>query len=65
MSILDAMRAEEHDAVAVPAARVELNRPTLEDVFVRIVTGEGGTGADDVVRLRAALRGDTAAEVGR
>jgi ABC-2 type transport system ATP-binding protein len=50
---------------AVPAVRVELNRPTLEDVFVRIVTGEGGTGSDDAARLRAALREDEPTEVER
>jgi ABC-2 type transport system ATP-binding protein len=40
---------------AVPAARAELVRPTLEDVFVRIVTGEETRGPGQV-ELRAALR---------
>ena len=48
-------------AAAVPAARIELRRPTLEDVFVGIVAeGEGGQEARD--RLRAAVR-DEAGEV--
>ncbi len=48
-------------AAALPAARIELRRPTLEDVFVGIVAeGEGGQEARD--RLRAAVR-DEAAEV--
>ncbi len=41
---------------AVPAARVELNRPTLEEVFVHIVTGDAGSGSDEVAKLRADLR---------
>ncbi len=39
----------------VPAARIELTRPRLEDVFIRIVAG--GASGDDEDRLRAALRG--------
>ena len=46
---------------ALPAARVELNRPTLEDVFIQIVTGGAKTGAEDLARLRAALRDEGAA----
>ena len=38
----------------VPAARIELTRPRLEDVFIRIVAG--GASGDDEDRLRAALR---------
>ena len=38
----------------VPAARIELTRPRLEDVFIRIVAG--GSSGDDEDRLRAALR---------
>jgi len=41
---------------ALPAARVELNRPTLEDVFIQIVSGESEAGSEEVARLRAALR---------
>ncbi len=37
----------------VPAARIELTRPRLEDVFIRIVAG--GAAGDDEERLRAAL----------
>ena len=47
------------------AARVEINRPTLEDVFIRIVTGDAAAGAEDVTRLRAALRDETAAGGGK
>jgi ABC-2 type transport system ATP-binding protein len=49
---------------AVPPSRIEVRRPTLEDVFIRIVTGgeEGG----DQARLRAALRdGEEVQEVKR
>ena len=38
----------------VPAARIELTRPRLEDVFIRIVAGAAA--GDDEDRLRAALR---------
>ena len=38
----------------VPAARIELTRPRLEDVFIRIVAG--GASGDDEDRLRATLR---------
>jgi ABC-2 type transport system ATP-binding protein len=48
---------------AMPTARVELNRPSLEDVFVRIVTEEGESDAEEVARLRASVRAGTGAEV--
>jgi len=41
-------------AAAIPVARVEVQRPTLEDVFVRIVKGEG----QDEAELRASVRAD-------
>ena len=43
-------------AAAMPPARIELRRPTLEDVFIEIVAG---TGADEgeQSQLRAAMRG--------
>jgi ABC-2 type transport system ATP-binding protein len=41
---------------AVTPSRVEIRRPTLEDVFVSIVTGNASTALDDDARLRAALR---------
>jgi len=44
---------------AVPASRVELHRPTLEDIFVQIVTKEGASGID-MDNLRAGLRNDAA-----
>ncbi len=40
---------------AIPIARIELRRPTLEDVFIHIVQGGHKTAAD-VSALRAALR---------
>jgi ABC-2 type transport system ATP-binding protein len=45
---------------AVPAARIELNRPSLEDVFIRIVTGESAAGAADLEKMRASLRDESA-----
>jgi ABC-2 type transport system ATP-binding protein len=45
----------------LPAARVEINRPTLEDVFIRIVTGSGDTGVKDLAELRASLRDESTA----
>jgi ABC-2 type transport system ATP-binding protein len=43
----------------VVPARLELHRPTLEDVFVEIVTGRRGSAhGEDVERLRAAVRPD-------
>ena len=41
---------------AMPAARIELHRPTLEDIFIDIVSGHTGDAAVDVERLRSALR---------
>jgi ABC-2 type transport system ATP-binding protein len=41
---------------AVTPSRVEIRRPTLEDVFVSIVSGGASTAVDDDARLRAALR---------
>lgn len=44
---------------AVPASRVELHRPTLEDIFVQIVT-ESGASNINLENLRAGLRHDAA-----
>jgi ABC-2 type transport system ATP-binding protein len=46
---------------AVPAARVELHRPTLEDVFVDIVAGSTGASAE-AARLRETLRAGNVTE---
>jgi ABC-type uncharacterized transport system ATPase subunit len=46
-------------AAAVAPVRVELQRPTLEDVFVSIVTGDSA-GIDET-RLRSAVRDDAEA----
>jgi hypothetical protein len=48
---------------AIPTARVELHRPTLEDVFIRIVQGSAEASSDDVERLRSSLRSEAPAEV--
>jgi ABC-2 type transport system ATP-binding protein len=53
---VDPSRAIRDLVAAMPAARVELRRPTLEDVFVRIVAGERAAPGDDEARLRASLR---------
>jgi ABC-2 type transport system ATP-binding protein len=49
---------------AVPAARVELHRPTLEDIFIGIVTGHAEAAAVDVEQLREALRQDSGSTQG-
>jgi ABC-2 type transport system ATP-binding protein len=41
---------------AVMPSRVEVSRPTLEDVFVSIVSGGASSATDDGARLRAAVR---------
>jgi len=41
-------------ASAVPAGRIEIARPRLEDIFIRIVTG--GSAAPDTETLRAELK---------
>lgn len=46
-------------ACAVPLARIELKRPTLEDVFIGLAAGDGE--ADDAARLRAAVRDEVGA----
>jgi len=48
-------------ATAVPMAamtpsRIEVRRPSLEDIFVKIVAGEEASATDDGARLRASLR---------
>ncbi|RPJ64588.1 MAG: DUF4162 domain-containing protein, partial [Acidobacteria bacterium] len=49
---------------ALPPSRIEVRRPTLEDVFIQIVTE--GAASDDLSKLRAALReGDAVQEVKR
>lgn len=47
-------------AAAVPLLRIELRRPTLEDVFVQIVQGSNS----DVEALRATLRDEGEIELG-
>jgi ABC-2 type transport system ATP-binding protein len=48
---------------AIPTARVELHRPTLEDVFIQIVQSSTKVSSDEMARLRASLRADAAPEV--
>jgi len=55
----DAMR---EIVAAIPTARVELHRPTLEDVFIQLVQDSAGASADAVDRLRASLRAEADAE---
>jgi ABC-2 type transport system ATP-binding protein len=43
---------------AVPPARVELRRPSLEDVFIGIVSGESPEGDDAVLRATVSDGGD-------
>jgi ABC-2 type transport system ATP-binding protein len=43
-------------AAAVAPSRIELRRPTLEDVFLAIVEGTSRVAGDERTRLRAALR---------
>jgi len=50
-------------AAAVPCARVELHRPTLEDVFVNIVSGSSDGASQDAAKLRDQLRAGSAGEV--
>jgi ABC-type uncharacterized transport system ATPase subunit len=40
---------------ALPAARVEVRRPTLEDVYIEIVTGAGAGSPFEEAQMRAAL----------
>ena len=42
-------------AAAAPMARVELHRPSLEDIFIEIVSADADT--DELQQLRAAVRG--------
>jgi ABC-2 type transport system ATP-binding protein len=46
---------------SITPSRLEVRRPTLEDVFVSIVSGGAAPAADDDARLRAALRNGAAA----
>ena len=49
------VRQSRHRGTEIPPARIELHRPTLEDIFVQIVT-ESATGDDrEVVTLRASV----------
>jgi ABC-2 type transport system ATP-binding protein len=47
----------------VPTARVELHRPTLEDIFIQIVQGSADANSDEMVELRASLRSDSPEEM--
>jgi ABC-2 type transport system ATP-binding protein len=49
-------------ASTVPSARVELHRPSLEDIFVSIVQGDRGD-TEAAERLRAAVRSEAGVEV--
>jgi ABC-2 type transport system ATP-binding protein len=60
---LDPSRALGSIATAVPAARVALSRPTLEDVFIQIVSGGRPAQSEDLAELRASLRDETSVGV--
>ena len=49
-------------AAAMAPARIELRRPTLEDVFVDIVAGDGTISESEQARLREAVRADATVE---
>ena len=51
-------------AAAIPVARVELRRPTLEDVFVQIVTESRGGSPEEARTLRTSLRDEPVQELG-
>jgi ABC-2 type transport system ATP-binding protein len=59
----DPARAIPRLATAVAAARIEIARPRLEDIFIRIVTGGSAT-PETEQRLRADLQGAAAETVG-
>ncbi len=46
-------------AAAIPPARIELQRPTLEDVFVSMVRDSSALQGQDAAALRASVRSDT------
>ncbi len=52
---LEPARAIREIAAALPVARVELTRPSLEDIFIEIVTGTGSAAEAERARLRQAL----------
>ena len=52
-------------ASKIAPSRVELRRPTLEDVFIAIVADGDGAGGEEGERLRAAVREGHAAGVAR
>jgi len=58
----DPSRAIGDIVAAVTPARIELHRPTLEDIFVQIVTGPEVKSQQEVRQLRDALREEPAAE---
>ena len=61
----DPARAIRAVVAALAPARIEVRRPTLEDVFVNIVTDDGGRGGSEADTLRAAVREGNGAGVRR
>jgi len=59
----DPLRVMRAISEVIPVSRLEIRRPTLEDVFVRIVTGDAASATEDAARLLEGLRGPAAAEV--
>ncbi len=58
----DPAQAIREIAVALPVARVELVRPSLEDIFIEIVTGGSPEPESERARLREALGRDATQE---
>ncbi|HXV77844.1 MAG TPA: DUF4162 domain-containing protein, partial [Candidatus Polarisedimenticolaceae bacterium] len=61
----DPARAMSRLIAAVPVARIELNRPTLEEVFIRIVTEGRAADDEELHRLRASVTAGAAIGVDR
>jgi hypothetical protein len=49
---MDKQQAMQSILSAVPISRIEIKRPTLEDVFIEIVTGGGSGGDHEDVRAK-------------
>jgi ABC-2 type transport system ATP-binding protein len=60
-AVADAMR---DIAAAVPVTRIELRRPTLEDVFIQIVTESRGGSVEETHSLRTTVRDEPAEGLG-
>ena len=59
----DAASAMREIVNSIAPSRVQLNRPTLEDIFISIVHDSAAAGDDEIASLRASLRATSPAEV--